>query len=439
MSAEVDAFLGTVLRSGLLGPEPLQQALRAVPAAERGEPRQVAEHLIRQGRLTRFQAQKLLQGVTLGLVIGPYQVEAILGRGGMGNVYLARDTRDGSHVALKVLPPRRAREEVRQLARFLREKDLAQKVRHPHLALTLEAGEAAGIHYIAMEYIPGQNLYRLVSRQGPLEAPRAARLFAELASGLAAAHAVGLIHRDLKPSNIMVTPNDHAKLLDLGLAFITGEEVEDVEVVGGKGYVVGSIDYMAPEQTRDPTRVDGRADLYALGCCLYFALTGKPPFPGGTLVEKAQAQRYQEPEPVRGRSPAVPEGLAQVLHRLIAKDPDRRFPDAAAAAQELRRWADVPVARPVEQAGDSDYEAAVRNIVTAVPVAELLDDPADVLIFQPDPDPDLPPLVDTLYPEPDPVQRRLWWVALGIGLFWLLASALVFAALFVRWLVSAIG
>src|SRR5262249_27503873 len=160
--------------------------------------------------------------------------------------YLARDTRGGEHVALKVLPPRRAREEVRQLARFLREKDLAQKVHHPHLAVTLEAGEANGIHYIPMEYIPGQNPYRPATRHGPLPPPRAARLFAEVASGLAAAHAAGLIHRDLKPSNIMVTPNDHGKLLDLGLAFMTGEEVEDVEVVGGKGYVVGSIDYMAP-------------------------------------------------------------------------------------------------------------------------------------------------------------------------------------------------
>src|SRR5947209_2305661 len=143
MAAEVDAFVRTILRSGLLGREQLQTTLRTVPLDARTDARRVAEHLIQRGQLTRFQAQKLLQGITIGLVIGPYQLETILGRGGMGNVYLARDTRNGAHVALKVLPPKRARAEERQLARFLREKDLAQKVAHPHLALTLETGEAS--------------------------------------------------------------------------------------------------------------------------------------------------------------------------------------------------------------------------------------------------------------------------------------------------------
>jgi serine/threonine protein kinase len=432
MSAAVDTFLRTVLRSGLLGREQLQTALRSVPQDARSDAWQVADHLIRHGRLTPFQANKLLHGITIGLVIGPYQLEAILGRGGMGNVYLARDTRNNNHVALKVLPPKRARAEVRQLARFMREKDLAQKVRHPHLALTLEVGEAVGIHYIAMEYIPGQTLYRLVSREGPLSVPRAARLFAEVALALAAAHERGLIHRDLKPSNIMVTPHDHAKVLDLGLAYVTGEEVEDVEVVGGKGYVVGSIDYMAPEQTRDATGIDPRADIYGLGCCLYFALTGKPVFPGGGLREKVQAHRQQEPESVQARNPTVPEGFAQVVHRMLAKDPDQRYPDATAVAQELRRWGGE-TAEPVEVAGDSVYEAAVRDVVAAIPVAEPAYDVVEAMIFKIDTDAGRPvPPVESLFPDSDPVQRQLWWIALALGLFWLFASAVVCLGLFIR-------
>jgi len=427
MSADSDAFVRAVIRSGLLEATQFKATLRNMPDASRDSARQLADYLIDQGQLTRFQAHKLLQGISVGLVIGPYQLEAVLGRGGMGNVYLARDNRTGTHIALKVLPPKRAREEVRQLARFLREKDLAQRVRHPHVALTYEVGEAGGIHYIAMEYIPGQTLYRLVGKEGPLAVPRAARLFTEVAIALGAAHAAGLIHRDMKPSNIMVTPHDHAKILDLGLAFMTGEEVDDVEVVGGKGYVVGSIDYMAPEQTRDATGVDARADIYGLGCCLYFALTGKPPFPTGTLKEKVLAHRQQEPESVRARNPAIPERFAQTVHRLLAKDPDERFPDAYAVALELRLWGGELAAQPVETAGDAVYQQAVQEVVTAIPVAEpYAANTIEAMIFKAEPD----------SPAYDPVLKHLWWIALLMVFFWLFASFLVVLAIVVRFLLS---
>ena len=187
-----------------------------------------------------------------------------------------------------------------------------------------------------MEFIPGKSLYKLVQSEGPLTVDRAARLFAEIADALEHAHSQGLIHRDLKPSNIMVTSQDHAKLLDLGLAG-QGEEVDDIEVVGGKGYIVGSIDYMAPEQTRDATGVDGRADLYALGCTLYFALTGRAPFPGGGQREKVRAQRTLTPEPVNKVNPAVPERFAAILDKLMAKNPDGAIrPRNRCAANWLR-------------------------------------------------------------------------------------------------------
>src|SRR4029077_8158809 len=177
---------------------------------------------------------------------------------------LALDTRSQARLAVKVLPPKKARQEERYLARFRREMDMSQLVRHAHLARTFDVGVFQGVNYIAMEYIPGLSLHRLVGRQGPLPVARAARLFAEVCSGLEHAHEQGLIHRDLKPSNIMVTPNNHAKVLDLGLAMMEGEVVEDIEVVGGLGYVVGSMDFIAPEQTEDSTRVDARADIYSV-------------------------------------------------------------------------------------------------------------------------------------------------------------------------------
>ncbi len=255
-----------------------------------------------------------------------------------------------------------------------------------------------------------------------------------MALALAAAHERGLIHRDMKPSNIMVTPHDHAKVLDLGLAYMTGEEMLDVEVVGGKGYVVGSIDYMAPEQTRDSTRIDARADIYGLGCCLYFALTGKPPFPEGGLREKVLAHRQHEPESVRVRNPAVPEGFAQVVQRMLAKDPDQRYPNATVAALELQRWGDVRTATPVEIAGDAVYQEAVRRAMAAAPVAEVVHDTIDALIFKTEPDTGAvsAPPTESLFTGPDPMPRQLLWVALALGLFWLFASVVVLLAVLIR-------
>src|SRR5262249_50468940 len=178
-------FLKTILRSGLLDRDLLQASLRGVPADERDDPEAVANHLIKLGKLSRFQAGKLLQGTAMGLVLGPFQVLAPIGKGGSGTVYLARDSRGQNQlVALKVLPPKKAREEQRLLARFRREMELCQRVSHPHLAWTYEVGVQQGVYYIAMEYIPGKSLTRLVAEQGPLAVPRAARLFAEVAAAL---------------------------------------------------------------------------------------------------------------------------------------------------------------------------------------------------------------------------------------------------------------
>jgi eukaryotic-like serine/threonine-protein kinase len=419
----VECFLKNVLRSGVLDREQLRGALRDVPLDLRENPEAVADHLVEAGKLSRFQAGKLLRGMAVGLVLGPFHVLAPIGRGGMGTVYLARDSRSDQLVALKVLPPKRAREEERVLTRFRREMEMCRRVAHPHLAWVCEVGVYKGVYYIALEYIPGKSLYRLVSDQGPLEVSRAARLFAEVASALDHAHNQGLVHRDLKPSNIVVTPHDHAKVLDLGLALVQGEAPSDREVIGGRGYVVGTMDYIAPEQAENSATVDARSDIYSLGCTLYFAFTGQPPFPGGTALEKIQRHRTEEPVPVPQLNPAVPPPFIGLLRKMMAKNPEQRIATAAEVEERLRAWASSDNILPLDQKGDKEYQEAVIALETAEAAPELIAEVIPVGIpvgatrkrCQPPPLP-LPDSIKSPLEAPQACWRTyLVWIGLGFG------------------------
>jgi serine/threonine protein kinase len=416
----VDDFLKTVLRSGLLNREQLQSALRAVPKQFRDDPQELAGQLVKLGKLSQFQVKKLFERAIVGLMLGPYQLRAPIGKGGMGAVFLARDTRSGVDLAVKVLPPKKAREEERYLTRFQREMELSRKVRHPHVALTFDVGVSQGVYYIAMEYIPGDSLHRVVKRDGPLSVARSAQLFTEVCAGLEHAHSQGLVHRDLKPSNIMVTPNNHAKILDLGLALMEGEVAEDVEVIGGQGYVVGSMDYIAPEQTEDATGVDARADIYSMGCSIYFVLTGRPPFPGGKNRDKINRHRHEEPEPLKRFNPAVPEGFAALIRKMMAKDPAKRFPSAFAAREELLAWAVGEPVLPLDQPSDKSYQDAVVRLETADSTPEV----GELIVLQAD----VVPGQAGKVVEPDGVPAGVeavgrldyWWIVLGLLGFWLI-------------------
>jgi serine/threonine protein kinase len=368
-SPTVEGFLKTVLKSRLLDREQLQEALRDVPKAQREDACALADHLIRKGKLSRFQAKKILSGNGKGLLLDHYQVLAPIGRGGMSTVYLARDERNGELVALKMLTPSRWRNQERLLARFQREMELSRRVSHPHLAWTHECGFCMGVYYIAMEYIPGKNLSKIVAEDGPLSVPRAARLMAEVASGLEHAHNQGLIHRDLKPSNIMITPHDRAKVLDLGLALMQGEEAEE-SVIGGQSYIVGTMDYIAPEQTADSTAVDSRADIYSLGCTLYFALSGQLPFPGGSSRDKVRRHRSETPTPLSQLAPSLPSGFVQLVERMMAKDPAQRPPSAAAVEEELRSWATEATVLPLDSRDDPWYVETVARLQSTEPSTE---------------------------------------------------------------------
>lgn len=364
----VDAFVKNVLRSSLLQRAELADALHAVEMDGRGSsPELLAEHLVKTGKLTRFQAAKLLRGAAIGLVLGPFQVLSPLGKGGMGCVFLARDSRSKQLVALKVLPPKKARTQENLVARFQREMNLSKMLKHPHLAQSYDAGIFEGIHYIAMEFIPGQSLHKVVSGQGALPVPRAAKLFSEVCQGLEHAHGIGLIHRDLKPSNIQVTPNDHAKVLDVGLAIIQGEVASDRTIVGGQGYVVGTMDYLAPEQAEDALNVDARADIYGLGCTLYFTLTGRPPFPGGNALQKIMKHYSEEPTPAIQLNPSIPPAFHQILRKMMAKKPADRYASAAAVRKDLLPWCSKEPVKPL----DSPDAASLQKVVTELDSAEI--------------------------------------------------------------------
>jgi len=367
----VEVFLKSALKSGLINGPQLEETLRALHPPQRDDAGAVAASLVKQGRLSSFQAEKLLQGAPLGLVLGPYQILAPVGKGGMGTVYLARDVRTLKLLALKILPPKKAREEERTLARFRREMELCQKVAHQHLTQTYESGVFQGVYYIAMEFLPGKSLYRLVTEEGPLTVARAARLFSEVALGLDHAHKRGLIHRDMKPSNIMVTPRDHAKVLDLGLAIVEGETVVDREVVGGHGYIVGTMDYLAPEQAGDSTNVDPRSDIYSLGCSLYFALTGRPPFPGGDKIAKITRHRWSQPDRLITLSPAIPAGFAVIVERMMAKAPAQRFQTAWEVYKELQKWIGHEPALPMDTPSDTSFKHAIAELSLSPPAPEL--------------------------------------------------------------------
>ena len=341
----LEDFAAHVVTSGLVPPEVLARVRSEMPPRS-GEDGAVvlAGRLIQDKLLTAFQAKKILSGRTSGFILGGYRLLRPLGEGGMGKVYLAEDDRR-ERVAIKVLPPRKAMEDENALLRFRREMDLSQRCSHPNLARTLSVGSEGDVHFMVMEYIPGESLFDMVKSQrvGPLRVPDAARLFLKLIDGLAAAHRAGLIHRDIKPSNVMITPEGDVKLLDLGLA----RALDDEKGLTRANTVLGTLDYASPEQLRDATKADRRSDLYSLGCTLYFAMAGRAPFEGGDMINKIFKQRMEDPEPLESVARGVPSAFAAIVRKLMSKKPEERYQDCPELRADLVRWTDPERVRAI--------------------------------------------------------------------------------------------
>ena len=257
--------------------------------------------------------------------LGEYELLRAIGRGGMGLVYLGRHVRLQRHVAVKVLPRLELADES-AIVRMQRESAAAGRVRHPNIVYATDAGECEGVHYLVMEYVAGVDLSKLVAALGPLPAPEACEIIRQAALGLNHIAQCGLVHRDLKPSNVMLDDEGTVKILDLGLARVHHNTLEDSEPTQA-GYLLGTADYIAPEQIDSPHDADVRSDLYSLGCTFHKLLAGSAPFSGpdqNSVSRKVEAHRHAPPPAIRTLRPDVPEAVEQVLLSLLAKRPDDR-------------------------------------------------------------------------------------------------------------------
>ncbi|WP_425615857.1 protein kinase [Anatilimnocola sp. NA78] len=302
-----------------------------------------------------------------------YRVLGLLGAGGMGAVYKAEHRLMERMVALKVINPNLVSSPA-ALERFEREVKAAAKLSHANIVTAHDAEQAGNLHFLVMEFVDGASLDRLLATTGPLPAQQAAHLVRQAALGLQHAHEKGMIHRDIKPQNLMVTRGGVLKILDFGLARLAsqawqsaheaGEEPERPANATRVGSVLGTPDYIAPEQASDAHAADIRADIYSLGCTLYYLLSGEPPFVGGSLVDKLHAHKHAQPTPIQLRRPEIPNELAAILDRMLAKDPAARYARPADLAQALQ-----PIARSRALA-TGNSETKVRTLPVATVLAE---------------------------------------------------------------------
>jgi len=366
-------LLELVEKSQLLN-APQREEVRQVLQRKFPQPEALTQELLRRGWLTPFQAKLLAQGRGGQLLLGPYLLLEPLGEGASGQVFKARHQKLGRLTALKVLRRDLAQDSA-AVDRFYREIEVASHVSHPHLVHAYEAGPIGNDLILAMEYVEGIDLDRLVQRHGPLPPDLACEYIRQAADGLQHAHERGLVHRDIKPSNLLVSGGGvsggavseknrsddstlHAtltaqhstahqiKILDLGLArlhrYTAGSKTSNLTILDGNSVMQGTPDYMSPEQALDFHGADIRADIYSLGCTLYFLLAGHPPFPSGKLAEKLMRHQQTEPNWEAIRQP-LPKALLDVLRKMLAKRPPDRYQTPGEVAAALRPCCGNPI------------------------------------------------------------------------------------------------
>jgi serine/threonine protein kinase len=349
MASSVESMCNQLARSRLLNADrirTLYQRWRST-ARDPANLTRFSRWLVDNGHVTEYQMGLLLLGRSGSFFLNEYKLLERIGKGRMAGIYKAVHP-SGQVVAVKVLPPSRTRDP-EAFARFRREARMSLKLKHPNVVRTFEVGEADGLHYLVMEYLEGETLAELLQRRGRLPAGEAAALVYEALLGLQHIHEQGMVHRDLKPANLMLAgrgakarSNGPAgpcvKVLDIGLGRALFDEAPaaDVGELTTQGTVLGTPDYMAPEQTRDAHRADIRADVYSMGCVLYHLLAGQPPFPDVNVVRQIVRHATEVPRPLRHFNAEVSDVLQEIVNGMLAKDPAQRYPIPNQAARALR-------------------------------------------------------------------------------------------------------
>lgn len=328
-------FVWDLRRSNLIDRGQLDQLIGEFLGKHPGaEPPALADHLISQGILTAFQAERLLQGKTQGFVLGPFTLTDALGSGSMGTVYKAQNKTDNGWYAVKVLP-RRSMWNVRIARRKVRAFEHAQ---HPSVVPFVDVGTSGGMHYLAWPMVEGTSLDKYVEQHGPLQPAQVAALAMQTAEGLDLVHQQQLFHGLLKPSNLMLGADNHVKILDFGIGCLLAETEGEslVDTMSTANSVNSGLDCASPESIMDPTNLTAIGDQYSLGCVMYFLLSGRYPFPDGTAVEKMMAHQHKQPAALQQLAPDAPIELIEIVERLMAKNPAERYASCAELVEALR-------------------------------------------------------------------------------------------------------
>ncbi|HTM52745.1 MAG TPA: serine/threonine-protein kinase [Pirellulales bacterium] len=336
----VDKFIALAERSKLVERQQLADTVtswkRRATLRELDNAEYCADYLVDAGLITFWQSRKLLEGRHRGFFLGKYKLLDHLGSGGMSSVYLAEHVLMRRQVAIKVLPQNRVGDSA-YLARFHFEAQAAAALDHPNIVRAYDLDNDGKIHYLVMEYIEGRDLEAIVSAEGTLDCALAAEIIWQATAGLEHAHECGLVHRDIKPANLLIDVKGVVKILDMGLAKFTSEARASGERIADD-QILGTADYLAPEQAVNSRTVDARADLYSLGCTLYFLLTGQPPFAVGTAQERMAAHRRELAPSILVRRPDAPPELVAICARMMEKDPESRFQSAREVRAALGAW-----------------------------------------------------------------------------------------------------
>lgn len=300
--------------------------------------RPLAEELARRGWLTAYQIEQILQGHARDLVVGPYHIQDRLGQGGVSQVFRAVHTFKRTVAALKILRPEH-RDNLDALNQFRMEMRAVMQLNHPNIIKAVDVNPTSAAHFFALEYIEGTDLAKLIEQARPLPVAQGCDYIRQTALGLQHAYERGLVHRDVKPSNLVITEKGtQVKILDMGLArmeWLPKEDTAVTPITRSKTVVMGTPDYMAPEQATDPETADIRADIYSLGCTLYHVLTGRPPFPDCSLAQKLLRHQQAEPSPVEEQRADLTAALPVVVRKMMAKRPEDRYQTPAAVAAAL--------------------------------------------------------------------------------------------------------